>query len=233
MTTTLLLSFLPYMVIMNYTPGPANIFSLSTSSRYGFHTFLKVLSGLFTGFMCDMLFAIVFTLGFSSLLPSAEKMLTYVGAFYILWLAWHIFKTPVNVTVNQTNDEFPQHMKIISDSPDSSKELSGYFHRKREKKSPSFWVGFFLQLSNVKVILYGITVYSVYLIPLFSKSSQLPKLHQLLLCIPLLAIVGASSCILWALLGSVLQNILNKHARVSNTVMALMLLGCVGEILFP
>lgn len=200
MPTAVLLTFIPYVFIMTFTPGPANIFSLSTSSKYGFRVFLKALAGLFTGFTCDMLLAAAFSYSFSSLLPQATKLLTYVGAVYILWLAWHIFRS----TPADANQESHDHQK---------------------KEKASFFVGFFLQLCNVKVILYGLTVYSIYIIPYYRS------IPVLVIAAPLLALIGASSCTTWALLGRLLQRFLNHYAKISNAVMALILVWCVVEIL--
>ncbi|MCC0643148.1 MULTISPECIES: LysE family transporter [unclassified Clostridioides] len=84
-------------------------------------------------------------------------------------------------------------------------------------QTKSFWSGFILQFVNVKIILYGITVYMGYVIPV-SKS-----IVFLLVTAICSSIVGISGTITWALAGGFLKKYINRYYRVFNITMALIL----------
>ncbi|WP_130863339.1 LysE family transporter [Bacilliculturomica massiliensis] len=84
--------------------------------------------------------------------------------------------------------------------------------------SASFFKGFFLQFVNVKIILYAITIYTGYVMPV---QSSLPVL---LLAALFNTAVGASGMLAWALAGSIFQRCINRYYRAFNFVMALILL---------
>ena len=192
--------------LVSYTPGPANIYSFTLSLRYGFKRFLKVYTGLFTGFLSILFVSAFITYGFSFLSENISKLLKLVGGGYILWLAYHIYKSEP-LYVENTNNE--QTNKKQAD---------------RSYKYPNFLNGLLLNLTNVKIMFFALSVFQIYLAPYYSGLSS-----YLLWC-PLLALMGSSSTIVWALLGKGLTNAYNKHYKIFNTVMAFLLVLCVVEI---
>lgn len=206
MPFTVFLSFLQYVFLVSYTPGPANIYSFTLSLRYGFKRFLKVYTGLFTGFLSILFVSAFITYGFSFLSENISKLLKLVGGGYILWLAYHIYKSE------------PFYVETPNNEQTNKKQAD------RSYKYPNFLNGLLLNLTNVKIMFFALSVFQIYLTPYYSGLST-----YLLWC-PLLALIGSSSTIVWALLGKGLTNAYNKHYKIFNTVMAFLLVLCVVEI---
>ncbi len=81
-----------FVLITTFTPGPSNISSASMGVLHGYKNTLNYLVGLAAGFFCMMLLSgwIVTTL--LSFFPALEPALRYIGAGYILYLAFAILK---------------------------------------------------------------------------------------------------------------------------------------------
>ena len=87
-----LIPLLSYVLISTFTPGPGNISSASTSLLVGYRRTLNYQAGLATG-----VFSLMFLSGWIStallrIFPALEPILRYVGAAYILYLAFGILK---------------------------------------------------------------------------------------------------------------------------------------------
>lgn len=82
----------------------------------------------------------------------------------------------------------------------------------------SFRAGFSMQLINPKVILYGITVFSNFIIPTYQSVSTL------MLFALFLAMVGLISCSSWAYFGVIFRTFFAKYDRVINLAMGLLLI---------
>ena len=76
------------------------------------------------------------------------------------------------------------------------------------------------------IILYGITVYTAYLLP---KGVGLAGLLWHGVC---LALIGAASCVTWAAAGGVFQKFLARYYKPFNLSMALILLWCAVSLVF-
>jgi cysteine/O-acetylserine efflux protein len=83
-----------------------------------------------------------------------------------------------------------------------------------------FWKGFLLQLVNVKIIIYGITAFSSFIFP------QFKEIWIILIFAFLLSVIGNSATWIWAVAGQKLHRFLNRHYKVVNTVMGILLLYC-------
>ncbi|MBO5543265.1 MAG: LysE family transporter [Oscillospiraceae bacterium] len=93
MPRSIIPSFLIYCFIACITPGPANLCTLSAALHYGKETALRQWRGLIAGFFIDALLAVVINRLLGTLLGSAVSLLSWVGAAYILWMAWRILKS--------------------------------------------------------------------------------------------------------------------------------------------
>ena len=82
----------------------------------------------------------------------------------------------------------------------------------------SFKAGFSMQLINPKVILYGITVFSNFIIPIYQNP------FTLVLFSLSLAIVGLLSSSSWAYFGVVFRTFFFKYNKIINLVMGLLLI---------
>ena len=179
--------FLAYLVVTTFTPGPNNIMSMSNGLRYGYKKSFNFLLGIFTGFVVVMLLCGLLNFVLLSLLPQVKFWLTLLGAAYMIYLAVHIALS-----------------KPEEDAPGAS-------------RLNNFKAGFIMQFVNLKVILYGITIYSSFII----QSFQSPVVISLFA--PLLAGVGFISCSVWALGGNLFRSFLRKYFLAFNLAMAALL----------
>lgn len=132
------LSVIPYVFITTFTPGPSTITSASMGVCFGIRRTSKFLYGITVGF-----FIVMFLCGsFSNLLlrviPSIEPIMRWVGAGYILWLAYRIFKA--NYAIKEKTEISPM----------------------------GFYKGFLLQFLNPKLAIYGLTLYTAFLSPIIN-----------------------------------------------------------------
>jgi threonine/homoserine/homoserine lactone efflux protein len=131
-------AFLSYVIVTSFTPGPNNIMSMSNASRYGFWKSIWFNVGIFCGFFIILALSSVFSVTLFDLIPTFKPLMTFVGAAYILWLAWKTYKSKphtANENVKQTN---------------------------------TLMSGLLLQFVNPKVILYSITTVSTFIVPYYS-----------------------------------------------------------------
>ena len=93
MPLSLLPSFLLYCYVGAITPGPANLCSLSTALRYGKGPALRQWRGLFTGFFLVSMASVLITYFLGTMLNQYVGLLSWVGAAYLLWMAWHSLRS--------------------------------------------------------------------------------------------------------------------------------------------
>ena len=138
-----LLSFLLYVFVTTFTPGPNNIMAMLIANQYGLKRTVKFCFGVGAGFFVIMILCSYFNLLLKSFIPKIELIMTIIGSFYMLYLAYKIIKSKPN-----------------------DKESN-------EDKNTTFFAGMALQFVNVKVILYGITAISTFVIPFYSSNFSL------------------------------------------------------------
>lgn len=87
-----LFSLLFFVLITTFTPGPSNISSASMGVLYGYKNTLNYLVGLTSGFFLVMLLSGWISTTLLTAFPALEPALRYIGAGYILYLAFGILK---------------------------------------------------------------------------------------------------------------------------------------------
>lgn len=92
MPISLLPSFLIYCYVGAITPGPANLCSLSAALRYGRGPALRQWRGLFVGFTLVSLASVLVSYLLGSVMNQYVGVLSWIGAAYILWMAWHMLR---------------------------------------------------------------------------------------------------------------------------------------------
>jgi len=189
--------FLAYVVVTTFTPGPNNILAMSNAMRFGYKRTLGFLVGMFTGFFLVMLACGLLNVALVNRLPQVRFWLNLLGAGYMVYLAFHIMRSGA-----------------MEDSAD-----------KRDLNS--FTVGFGLQFLNLKVILYGITVYAMFITPTFQNPATVSLFALVLAAIGFIAI----SC--WASGGNIFRQTLRKHYRLFNLAMAGLLIYTAIAALLP
>ena len=138
-----LLSFLLYVFVTSFTPGPNNIMAMLFANKYGFKKTIKFCLGVGAGFFVIMLLCSYFNLLLKNFIPKIEFIMTILGAIYMLYLA----------------------IKIIS-SKNNDKDDD-------DDKNNSFFTGMLLQFINPKGILYGITAISTFILPYYTSNFSL------------------------------------------------------------
>ena len=93
MPASMLPSFLLYCYIGAITPGPANLTSLAAALRYGRKPALRQWRGIFFGFFLVSMASVLVTWLLGTMLNEYVGYLAWVGAAYILWMAWHMLRS--------------------------------------------------------------------------------------------------------------------------------------------
>jgi cysteine/O-acetylserine efflux protein len=180
--------FLTYVFVTTFTPGPNNILSMSNGLRYGYRGTLKFLAGIVVGFLIVMLLSGLLNVALVSLMPPVRFWLNLFGAAYMLYLAAHIA-----LSKSQPDDkEAPQSLN-------------------------TFRAGFALQFVNLKGILYGVTVFSLFITPVFQDPVIVSLFALVLTCIGFVAVSS------WALGGNFFRKFLRKYERAFNFTMGALL----------
>jgi len=179
--------FLTYVLVTTFTPGPNNILSMSNGLRYGYRRTLGFLTGITSGFLTVMLISGLLNVVLVNLIPQMRFWLNLLGAAYMLYLAAHI---------------------VFSKPAGEDTE---------QNSLNTFRAGFALQFINLKGILYGVTVFAMFITPVY----QNPFIVSLFA--PLLAFIGFIAVSSWALGGNLFRNFLQKYERWFNLLMGALL----------
>lgn len=90
--------FLIYCFVTAYTPGANNLLSMSNAARLGFRRSVRFNLGITAGFLIVMSVCTIFTSTLYSLLPKIKIFMQILGAVYMLYLAWKVWKTPADLS---------------------------------------------------------------------------------------------------------------------------------------
>lgn len=133
----MIFNLLSYIFIMSITPGPNNIICLSLGSRHGYKTAAKYILGVAIGCLLMQWALLLLNNMIASYLPTLTRYIAYIGAIYIVYLAFKIIKSPVS--------------EIKTDSENSALGLIE---------------GIMLQFVNPKAYIYNTTIITAFLIPM-------------------------------------------------------------------
>lgn len=189
-------AFFSYVFLTAFTPGPNNIMSMTNASKYGFNKSFPFNLGVLYGFLIVMSCCAAFSTFLYDFIPSIKPVMLYVGATYILWLAWTVWRNKPH----EGKEEISSTNTVIS--------------------------GMFLQFVNVKVILYGITAMSSFVLPYYQDFAIVT------IFVLILAAVGFASTCCWALFGAAFERLFKKYDKFLNPIMALMLVYCAAAMIF-
>lgn len=148
MNYDILISFIASVAILAISPGPDNIFVLMQSVVHGKKYGLATVTGLMTG--CIIHTTLV-AFGVSVIIKENENIffgIKILGAAYLVYLAYKVFRSPADITINSENIE---------------------------KKTPFqlFKIGFLMNVLNPKV-----TIFFLALFPGFLFSDTLSSVVQ-------------------------------------------------------
>lgn len=181
-------SFVAYVLVCTFTPGPNNIMSMGNASRAGLKKSLPFCFGVMAGFFVVMALALLAGELLYTALPSVKPYLLALGAAYILYLA---YKTLRSSGVHETG-----------------------------RSGAGFFTAALLQFVNPKGVIYALTAASAYILPYYRNPAILAGLTAFM------GVICLASTVCWAAFGSAFRNLFVKHARVINTIMALLLVYC-------
>ncbi|MBO4445058.1 MAG: LysE family transporter [Bacteroidaceae bacterium] len=188
MPLSLLPALLLQILVVGYTPGPANIYALTMGVKYGKTHAMRAWAGLFAGFTLAALVIVILTHFIGAVMGKYIVWLKYLGALYLFWLALKTWKSGMGKTDG--------------------------------RKSCSFLSGFVMQLTNAKMLLFELTVYSTFVLPYSNRISNLLEL------VPLLWVAGPVANLVWLEAGNGLRGLFNKYGEQIDLVAALALATC-------
>lgn len=183
-------AFFSYVFLAAFTPGPNNIMSMTNAGKYGFKKAFPFNLGVLLGFLVVMGCCAAFSALLFDFIPSIKPVMLGVGAAYILWLAWTVWR----------------------DKPHKGKGPLA--------QTNTVTSGMVLQFVNVKVILYGITALSSFVLPYYRSFPAVVGF------VVILSMVGFAGTCCWALFGAAFERFFQKHAKALNAGMALLLVYC-------
>ena len=184
-------AFCSYVLLTAITPGPNTIMSMSNAAKYGFKKAFPFNVGVLLGFLVVMGLCAAFSSLLYEFIPAVKPYMLVLGAAYILWLAWGIWR----------------------DKPHAQK-------KNRFTRTNTIAAG-----AALKVILYGITSLSSFVLPHYDSVAVLA-----LFCV-ILSVTGFLCTLLWALFGAVFERFFKNYAKIVNAVMALLLVYCAVTML--
>ncbi len=152
-------ALLTQLLLVGFTPGPANIFALSVSIRYGRKAAMRVWYGMLTGFTIAAVIAAAMAHALGSMLGSYVAYIKYLGAAYILYLAYRTLRS------TGIRDEEDQACTFIS--------------------------GMLVQLTNAKMIVFGMMAFNMFVLPYSNRFSDL------LVLVLFLEIAGPGANLAW------------------------------------
>ena len=189
-------AFFSYVILMTFTPGPNNIMAMTNAGKYGFRGALPFNLGVFLGVSVIMSCCAAFSSLLYELIPTVKPVMLCLGAAYILWLAWKVWRDSPHAgtdsTLSRTNT-------VIS--------------------------GIILQLVNVKIITFGLTVMASFILPHYRAPLHIAGFVLMQACMSFLS----TAC--WAAFGAVFDRLFKRHGRTLNAVMALLLVYCAVTML--
>lgn len=224
MQLSVFFALVAYACATTFSPGPNNVLLLSSTGQYGFKKCLPLMRGIWTGLITVMLICGFGCKLLGDLIPSIERYARFVGAAYILWLGYKTLTRHAAPDPTAASDDPGNTATTTPVTPDPHGIPA---HSREHKKKPlSFVNGFLLQFLNVKILMLGIAAYCSFVLP---YGTGIPA--TLIFAITMAA-CAATGNLIWATVGSLLFPIYNKHYRIFNVIMALLLFWCVYKILF-
>lgn len=195
MPISLIPSFLFYCLVSGITPGPANLCSLSAALKYGRKDAIKQWRGLFVGYAVVSISSVFIIFFMGRLFHRYVNVLSLIGAIYIIYLAIHML---FSMKKQQTGEN---------------------------RSDCNFWSGFFVQVTNVKVMVFCLTALTAYVLP------YTDSFWGLLIIGIFLPFTGPIINLAWIFTGVWLQKLFYNHEKTINIVMAASLLLCAISLI--
>lgn len=193
MPYSLLPTLLLQILVLGYSPGPANIYALTMSLRHNRKQVMVMWLGLLTGFSIAISAMIFLTHYVGLAIGHYVHYLKYIGAAYILYLAWNIWR---------------KNGKLEEDS-----------------RGCSFVNGMVVQMTNAKILLFELTVFSTFVLP---YSNRILDLYEVAAW---LVLAGPGANLAWLLAGGFLRRFSEKYNKQINIASVIALVLCALYII--
>ena len=187
---TLLLQIL----LVGFTPGPANIYALTMSLRHGRTVSLVMWLGMLTGFSIAVSVMALLTHLLGVAFGAYVGYMKVLGAAYIFYLAYWIWRS------SETNNT-------------------------AKTRECGFVSGMLVQLTNAKMLLFDLTVFSTFVLPYSDRLEDLFATPAWLL------IAGPGATLPWLMAGGVLRNFFLRYGRQVDHLSAVALVLCAIYLL--
>jgi cysteine/O-acetylserine efflux protein len=186
----LIAPMLTYAFVMTFTPGPNNVSASALGMKVGYRRSLPYLLGMASGFLAIMLAAGLLTDFLTRNYGLIAPYLKWAGVAYMVYLAASLLLEP------------------LRKGKEAKAARDGYIG------------GLALQVLNIKVILYGITIYTSFP-PILTGT-----IARTISSAAFLSALGFASVSTWAIVGSGLSRFLTRPAFrfAFNAAMAALLL---------
>ena len=143
MTDNNLISFITYMLISTFTPGPNNIMAMSLAGKEGFKKSIKFNLGVGFGYLILIPICGICLSWLINIIPDLKNILKILGSVYIVYLAYLIIKDK-----KTNNDE-------------------------KKTKHAEFFQGMLLQFINPKGVIFVITAFSTFIFPYHNSQGSI------------------------------------------------------------
>ncbi len=187
-------NFLTYVTVTSATPGPNNILSMNNGGQLGLKKSYRFNLGIFVGFFIVAFGTTMLSHSLHAALPVIKKPMLILGALYLLYLAWTIFR---------------------------SSEI--------EKKATKakFISGLLLQFINPQSYLYSLASMEAFVLPYYQ--GNIPAITGFVLILTTIVVLFTLA---WAMFGQLFHALFTRYRKITNTVLALLLVYCAISLFF-
>lgn len=220
-----------YIAIQGITPGPSNFMAFYTSATYGMKGAMGYLTGTVTGFGVKMLLCGLLNFVLAAYVPQVMPILKWIGAAYLLYLAFHIVQAgweerhaaasklanqpaAASATVDSAADAPAEPIQEPDNMADSVSAMS------QKGISATFTGGILLQVLNIKSWLMCLSVFSVYIMPYTMRIGVMLLWTLITLCVMITCTAT------WSFFGNAIKRVYVKYRMAFDIVMALLLVYC-------
>lgn len=197
MPIELIPTLLIQILVVGYSPGPANLYAFSMAVRHGRKQALRMWFGQLTGFTVAVLTLAVATHFAGMVMGHYVAWLKYAGATYLLYLAIVVYK----------RSKHKQSPTTVETGKLGNNECS-------------FTSGMIVQLTNAKILLFELTVFSTFVLPYSNRLADLLTTSAWLL------LAGPGANLLWLYAGSAFSGYYHKHRKAIDLISAILLFAC-------
>ncbi|MCB0124534.1 MAG: LysE family translocator [Caldilineaceae bacterium] len=156
----MLTNFLPtitFILIATFSPGPSNISSAVMGVLHGYRKTVPFLLGMVVGFLVLMSTCAWAATTVMRVFPALQPILQYLGAAYIIYLAYGMLKASYTFATTEHADRIEDPLGFVQ--------------------------GFVLQALNPKLVVYGLALFSTFLAPLAEVPFPIALAVPLLACV--------------------------------------------------